>query len=114
MKSFSSTVVAVVATAATATASGLVGLVDNNSTNICGQNATIGAAVVRAMNLSWPGLEAAKSAADAGDLNGACEAIAGYYRNGTSASWERIGPVKPGTGLVGGFAGIANSCTCVS
>ena len=82
-----------------------VGAAVSDDANICGRNATIGAAVVRAMNLSWPGLEAAKSAADQGDLNGACNAIAGYYRNSTSTSWERIGPVAPGTRLVGSFGG---------
>ena len=33
---------------------------------------------------------------------GACVAIATYYRNGTSAPWLRIPPVKPGTTRAGG------------
>ncbi len=73
-----------------------------SSDNICSENATIGAAVVQAVNLSWPGLEAARAAASSGDLGAACSAVAAYYSNGNSSAWLRIGPVAPGTGVVGG------------
>jgi hypothetical protein len=71
-------------------------------TNICGTNPYIGNAVIAAMNLTYPGLEAVAAAAKAGDLNGACEALADYYQNGNSTAWLRIPAVTPGTGLAGG------------
>eukprot|EP00039_Didymoeca_costata_P006259 m.88716 g.88716 ORF g.88716 m.88716 type:complete len:721 (-) comp13184_c0_seq1:32-2194(-) len=74
----------------------------NNVENICSQNQTIGTAVVKSLNLSWPGLELAKQAVARGDLGDACEEIATYYRKSNGASWLRIPPVKPGNGLVGG------------
>eukprot|EP00039_Didymoeca_costata_P006260 m.88724 g.88724 ORF g.88724 m.88724 type:complete len:85 (-) comp13184_c0_seq2:121-375(-) len=52
----------------------------NNVENICSQNQTIGTAVVKSLNLSWPGLELAKQAVARGDLGDACEEIATYYR----------------------------------
>jgi hypothetical protein len=70
--------------------------------NICATNATIGRAVLAAMNTSHPGLEAAAESAKFGNLGAACEAVASYYMHGTSAPWLRIGPVRPGTGAVGG------------
>ena len=75
---------------------------DAAGANICGQNKTIGQAVIAAMNLSTPGLRQAASAAASGDLGKACQAIADYYRQGKSSSWLRIGPVAPGTSRVGG------------
>ena len=70
--------------------------------NICASNATLGKAVIAAMNLTKPGLEQAATAAAAGDAGKACEAIAKYYRTGTSAAWLRFGPVAAGHGRVGG------------
>lgn len=48
--------------------------------NICGTNATIGQAFLAAVNLSYPGLEAAKEAAKLNDLAGVCDAVVKYYR----------------------------------
>eukprot|EP00040_Diaphanoeca_grandis_P024171 m.132586 g.132586 ORF g.132586 m.132586 type:complete len:852 (-) comp29619_c0_seq1:45-2600(-) len=62
--------------------------------NICAQNASIGQAVISAVNLSWPGMEAVKSAATANDLGAACEALATYYKNGKTSEWLRL-PVIP-------------------
>jgi hypothetical protein len=77
------------------------------ATNICGQNATIGASVMAALNLTYPGLETVAKLASQGDLNGACEALSTYYQTATTAQWLRKGPVKPGTGLAGGYADMA-------
>ncbi len=72
--------------------------------NICGSNATIGTAVVRALNLTYPGLEAVAAAASAGDLNTACEALASYYKTSNTSTWLRIPALAPGSGLAGGAA----------
>ena len=69
--------------------------------NICGQNATLGAHVVAALNLTYPVLEAVAAAAARGDLDAACEALAQYYRTSNTSAWLRIPPVAPGTGRVG-------------
>jgi len=69
--------------------------------NICGANKTIGLAVLDALNLTFPGLEAVAAAGAAGDLDGACEALAAYYRDGNTSAWLRIPAVAPGTGRVG-------------
>jgi hypothetical protein len=69
--------------------------------NICGQNATLGAHVVAALNLTYPGLEAVAAAVAQGDLDAACEALAQYYRTSNTSAWLRIPPVAPGTGRVG-------------
>lgn len=74
----------------------------SNSTNICGANITLGQAVVHAVNLSFPGLEAARTAAAVGDLNTACNEIAAYFQNSNTSAWLRIPDVPPGTGRVGG------------
>ena len=71
--------------------------------NICSTNATIGNAVIRAINLSWPGLEPARDAAASGDLGAACQHISDYYRNANTSAWFRSPTTpKPGSGLVGG------------
>jgi hypothetical protein len=62
--------------------------------NICATNRSIGQAVMAAVNLSWPGLGSVQSAAAAGDLGGACEALADYYREGDTSAWLRI-PTSP-------------------
>ena len=62
--------------------------------NVCATNASIGHAVIAAINLSWPGLEAVASAATAGDLGTACEALATYYTNANTAAWLRL-PAAP-------------------
>ena len=62
--------------------------------NICATNRSIGQAVVAAVNLSWPGLGSVQSAVAAGDLGGACEALADYYREGNTSAWLRI-PKSP-------------------
>ena len=75
---------------------------DIDSSNICGLNITIGRAVVAAVNLTRPGLEAAAAAAAAGKLGLACRSIANFYRSGNSTPWLRLPAVTPGTALVGG------------
>ena len=72
-----------------------------SAANICGANATLGAAVMDALNLTFPGLEAVAAAAGRGDLDAACEALAAYYASSNTSSWLRIAPVAPGTGRVG-------------
>ena len=62
--------------------------------NICGTNGAIGAAVIGAVNLSWPGLGAVKAAADANQLGAACAALAAYFRDGNSSRWLRL-PASP-------------------
>ena len=74
-----------------------------SSQNICARNATIGRAVLRAVNLTKPGLEMAQAAAGRGDRGAACAAIAAYFRQGNSTAWLRIPhPVAKGSGRVGG------------
>ena len=62
--------------------------------NICATNRSIGAAVIAAVNLSWPGMEKVSEAAAASDLGGACEALARYYREGNTSAWLRL-PATP-------------------
>lgn len=76
--------------------------------NICATNATIGHAVISAVNLSWPGLEAVQSAAASGELGAACEALAEYYANGTTARWLRmLATPAPSARAAGGQADAA-------
>jgi hypothetical protein len=77
--------------------------------NICGENKTLGSAVMGALNLSFPGLEAVAAAARANDLDAACEALAAYYAAANTSSWLRIGPVTPGTGRVGAGSNVDNA-----
>ena len=73
--------------------------------NICGTNASIGQAVIGALNLSWPGLAGVASAAGRGDLQVACEALAAYYRNSSSGAWVRLRqPPAPSDRRAGGNA----------
>ena len=75
------------------------------SPNICASNATIGQAVIDAVNLSWPGLEAVKASAAGGDLGAACEGLATYYREGHSSSLLRLRKTPaPSTRRAGGNA----------
>jgi hypothetical protein len=82
----------------------LLAILSNFATaaNICGSNATIGTTVIAALNLSYPGLEAVQGFAKQGDLNSACEALAEYYRSANTSWWNRVPPVTPGNGTVGG------------
>jgi hypothetical protein len=79
----------------------LVSLQAASAANICGTNATLGAAVMDVLNLTFPGLEAVAAAAGRGDLDAACEALAAYYEASNTSSWLRVAPVAPGTGRVG-------------
>lgn len=72
-----------------------------SAANICGENRTLGLAVMSVLNLTYPGLEAVAAANAAGDLDSACEALAAYYLTSNTSSWLRIPPVAPGTGRVG-------------
>ena len=72
--------------------------------NICGLNATIGASVIKSVNLTYPGLSAVAAAAAAEDFDTACEALAAYYVTSNTSSWLRVPPVVPGTGMAGGDA----------
>lgn len=77
--------------------------VRDNSTNICGSNTTLGNAVIAALNLTYPGLEGVAAAAGAGDLNGACEALAVYYQTSGTANWLRLANTPiPSNKLAGG------------
>ena len=76
---------------------------DKNGTNICGENATLGRAIVAALNLSFPGLEAVAQAAKSNDLNAACDELAQYYRNSNTSAWLRLAnTVPPSSRRVGG------------
>ena len=44
--------------------------------NICSQNVSIGAAVIAAVNLTYPGMGTVAAAASAKDYGAACEALA--------------------------------------
>ena len=72
------------------------------ASNICGANATLGAAVLSVLNLTYPGLEAVAAAAAAGDLDTACTALADYYSAAHTASWLRRPAPPPSTARVGG------------
>jgi hypothetical protein len=72
--------------------------------NICGQNATLGNAIIASVNLSYSAALAPVAAAAArGDLDSACDALAAYYAACDSGSWLRVPPVTPGNGSVGGL-----------
>ena len=75
-------------------------------TNICQTNDTLGRAILGALNLSWPGLEAARKHQAAGNLGVACEAVVLYYKtsNSSAASAQLRLPVAPtpSTRRVGG------------
>ena len=75
--------------------------------NICSTNTTLGRAIIAAMNLSYPGLEAVAAAAKAQQYGLACSLLAQYYMNCSSGNWLRIPPVTPGTGRAGGQADAA-------
>lgn len=80
----------------------------HDAPNICARNETIGQAVINAVNLSWPGLEAVQSAAASGKLGAACEALAKYYANGNTATWLRMASTPaPSTRAAGGQADAA-------
>lgn len=71
--------------------------------NICSQNASIGEAVVQAINLTFPGMEKIRDAAKHKDFAFACDELAKYYKEGNSSAWLRMPTVKPGgTALAGG------------
>ena len=74
-----------------------------SAANVCGTNATLGAAVVASLNLTFPGLNAVAAAAARGDLDAACEALSDYYKTSNTSSWLRIPPVTPGNKLAGGI-----------
>ena len=71
------------------------------SQNICGENRTLGLAVMSMLNLSYPGLSSVAAAVENGDYGTACEELSLYYQNSNTSSWLRIPPVTPGTGRVG-------------
>ena len=74
--------------------------------NICATNTSIGHAVIDAVNLSWPGMGAVRTAAANGDLGGACEALVAYYRDGSTSAWLRLPTTPaPSTRRAGGEAG---------
>ena len=62
--------------------------------NICATNASIGRAVVQAVNLSFPGMGAVREASSARNFGAACEALAKYYRDGNSSRWLRLHSVR--------------------
>jgi hypothetical protein len=82
--------VSAVATAGAAAAAAAAAPAPPPPPNICATNVSIGHAVIAAVNLSWPGLEAVQSAAQSGKLGQACEALAAYYMQGNSSAWLRI------------------------
>jgi hypothetical protein len=73
------------------------------STNICGQNSTIGLYVISVLNLTFPGLEKVKAAVSINDLNTACEALAEYYKNANTSAWYRHSSPIPTNSTAGGI-----------
>ena len=71
------------------------------ASNVC-QNATLGAAVISVLNLTYPGLESVAQAAAAGDLPAACDALAAYYAASNTSSWLRRPLPPPSSARVGG------------
>ena len=67
-----------------------------------GPHSTITTLLFRSLNLSYPGLERARSALSGGNLSGACDAVAQYYADAATASWLRKPGPRPGRSLVGG------------
>lgn len=73
--------------------------------NICAANHSIGAAVINAVNLSWPGMEDVREAWAGHDLGSACELLASYYRKGNTSAWLRLPRTpKPSARRAGGDA----------
>jgi hypothetical protein len=70
------------------------GVQDTIASNICGENETLGSAVISVLNLTYPGLETIASFVSRGDLNGACEALAEYYTTSNSTFYLRR-PLPP-------------------
>eukprot|EP00729_Bicosta_minor_P017236 gene17236-5001_t len=71
--------------------------------NICSTNSAIGIAVINAVNLSFPGLEAVRDAAAAGVHGEACELLANYYKQGNTSAWLRLAETPtPSTRRSGG------------
>eukprot|EP01043_Picozoa_sp_COSAG02_P089834 COSAG02_NODE_26768_length_625_cov_0.874525_1_plen_134_part_10 len=65
-------------------------------------DAVVTSVLFQRLNLSYPGLEAAKVAVASGNHASACKAIAAYYSGAKSASWLRDPSPPPGTALAGG------------
>ena len=65
-------------------------------------DAVITSVLFQRLNLSYPGLEAAKVAVASGDHASACKVVATYYSEAKSASWLRHPSPPPGTALAGG------------
>ena len=68
----------------------------------CPTSAPITALLFKALNLSYPGLEAVKAAVAAGDQGVACSAVAAYYATSKHAPWLRHAAPAVGTALAGG------------
>eukprot|EP01051_Picozoa_sp_SAG22_P022132 SAG22_NODE_5182_length_1068_cov_1.867905_2_plen_206_part_00 len=62
----------------------------------------ITALLFKALNLSYPGLEAVQAAVAAGDRGAACNALAAYYAAPKHAPWLRHAAPAVGTALAGG------------
>lgn len=73
----------------------------SESDNVC-KNATLGAAIISVLNLTFPGLEAVAAAAKTSDYPTACEALAAYYATSNSSAWLRRPLPPPSTRRVGG------------
>ena len=71
------------------------------SANVC-ENATLGAAVLSVVNLTYPGLAAVAAAAAAGDLPAACDALSAYYAASNTSAWLRRPQPAPSSRRVGG------------
>ena len=65
-------------------------------------DAAVTSVLFQRLNLSYPGLEAAKAALASGDQATACKAVAAYYSGAKTAAWLRHASPPAGTALAGG------------
>ena len=65
-------------------------------------DAAVASVLFQRLNLSHPGLEAAKEAVASGDQTTACKAVAAYYSGAKTAAWLRHASPPAGTAWAGG------------
>lgn len=70
---------------------------DGSCESVCHDHPARVKRLFAALNLDHPGLEHVRTAATQEDWPAACRALVAYYRDGRTADWLRVPPVKPGT-----------------
>ena len=74
----------------------------SSASNLCATNATLGAAVISVLNLTYPSLSEVAAAVARSDLGGACAALSEYYSSASTAAWLRRPLPPPSSRRVGG------------